>query len=67
MPNTQKHPQPLLISVEEACLLLGGIHRITLWRMYSKRGELRTVKIGSRRLVVRQSLDDFIASQAESD
>ncbi|WP_028636972.1 helix-turn-helix domain-containing protein [Nocardioides sp. URHA0032] len=54
---------PLLISQQEAARLL-GVERTTIWRML-KRQDLTPVSVGSRRLVTRVSLDDYVRSQAE--
>jgi excisionase family DNA binding protein len=50
--------QPLLIGVPEAAQLL-GIGRTRCFQLVMA-GELRSVKVFGRRLVVRSSLDDFV-------
>jgi len=51
-------PKPFL-SVEEAAMLL-GIGRTVTYRLVLG-GELRSVKIGRRRLVVRASVEEYVA------
>jgi excisionase family DNA binding protein len=48
----------LLISVEEAALIL-GIGRTLIFELIMQ-GRVSSVKIGRRRLVVRQALDEFV-------
>jgi excisionase family DNA binding protein len=48
-------PERLLYDIEEARQLLGGIGRATLYNLV-KRGQLRFVKLGGRRLVHRDDL-----------
>lgn len=50
---------PVTISVEEAATLL-GIGRTVTYRLVLG-GELRSVKIGRRRLVVRASVEEYVA------
>lgn len=50
---------PVTISVEEAAMLL-GIGRTVAYRLVLG-GELRSIKIGRRRLVVRASIEEFVA------
>jgi excisionase family DNA binding protein len=50
---------PVTISVEEAAMLL-GIGRTVTYRLVLG-GELRSVKIGRRRLVVRASVEEYVA------
>jgi excisionase family DNA binding protein len=64
MGSIEQQPETILISQAEAARLL-SVERTTIWRM-TKRGDLTTVKIGSRRLIVLGSLREFVASQAES-
>jgi excisionase family DNA binding protein len=49
---------PALITVEEAAYIL-GIGRTAAWKLVRKR-ELRSVKIGHSRRVVRESVYDYI-------
>ncbi len=53
-------PEPLLLSAEQAAERL-NIHRATLYDLIG-RGELRSVKIGRRRLIPPSALDEFIAT-----
>lgn len=52
-----------MLTVEEACQYL----RISKWTLYRliQSGTLRTIKIGSRRLIPMQALQDFVG-QLES-
>jgi excisionase family DNA binding protein len=50
---------PVTVSVEEAAMLL-GIGRTVAYRLVLA-SELRSVKIGRRRLVVRASIEEFVA------
>lgn len=49
---------PLSVSVDEAAHLL-GVSRSTLFTLLEA-GTIRSVKVGSRRLIPRQALDDFL-------
>lgn len=49
---------PVTISVEEAAMLL-SIGRTVTYRLVLS-GELRSVKIGRRRLVVRASVEEYV-------
>ena len=49
---------PLLLSVDEAARLL-GIGRTVVYRLLSQ-GDLRSVKVGGRRLVPRSAVDAFV-------
>lgn len=51
-------PVPLSVSVEEAARLL-GLSRSNLFKLMES-GELRSVKVGSRRLVPRWALEEFL-------
>jgi excisionase family DNA binding protein len=55
---------PLAISVRSAAKAL-GVGMTTIWGLIRKQ-ELRTAKIGRRRLVVYRSLEDLIDSAARS-
>jgi excisionase family DNA binding protein len=55
---------PVTISVEEAAMLL-GVGRTVTYRLVLG-GELRSVKIGRRRLVVRTSVAEYVARLEES-
>ncbi len=50
---------PLSVSVEEAARLL-GLGRSNLFKLMES-GELRSVKVGSRRLVPRRALEELLA------
>ena len=51
---------PLLYSIPQAQFLTGGISRTEIYALMDS-GRLRTVRIGRRRLIVRSSLDEFVA------
>ena len=53
----------ILVSQEEAAHLL-SVERTTIWRM-ANRGDLVRVRIGSRALITRASVEAFVASQTE--
>jgi excisionase family DNA binding protein len=44
--------------------LLGGIDRTTVWRLV-KHGDLTRVRIGSRSLITRASVEAYVRSQAK--
>ena len=50
---------PRLLSIKEACRLL-GLSRTTLYAEMASR-RLRSVTVGRRRFVPRDAIDDFIA------
>jgi len=52
-------PVPLSVSVDEAARLL-GLGRSSLFKLMES-GELRSVKVGSRRLGPRRALEEFLA------
>ncbi len=54
-------PMPLSVSVDEAARLL-GLGRSNLFKLLES-GEIRSVKVGARRLVPRRALEDFLAEQ----
>ncbi len=62
MNNTTQTPHPtepaMLFAIAEAATIL-GIGRTNVYALL-KRGELRSVKIGGRRLIPRQALEDFV-------
>jgi excisionase family DNA binding protein len=59
--NHQTHTEtPILLSLAQACTTL-GVSRTTLWRM-TKRGDLAVVHIGTRALIPRASLEQFVSS-----
>jgi excisionase family DNA binding protein len=59
MSDTLHIGPPVTVSVEEAAMLL-GIGRTVTYRLVLG-GELRSVKIGRRRLVVRASVQEYVA------
>ena len=59
MSETLQVGPPVTISVEDAALLL-GIGRTVTYRLVLG-GELRSVKIGRRRLVIRASVEEYVA------
>lgn len=52
--------QPVSVSVDEACRLL-GVGRSTMFGLLDS-GEIRSVKVGVRRLVPRRAIDEFVES-----
>jgi excisionase family DNA binding protein len=50
---------PLSVSVDEAARLL-GLGRSNVFKLLES-GEIRSVKVGSRRLVPRKALEEFLA------
>ena len=57
---------PALLSVQ-ACAVLMGLSRTTVFSLIHE-GSLRSVKVGTRRLVPRVAIDEFVmASEDESD
>ena len=54
----------LTYSMEEAAKIL-GVGRTTVYDLV-RMGRLRTLKIGSRRLVARVDLEEFVAAQREA-
>ena len=51
---------PRLLSIPQTCRLL-GIGRSSLYQMMAS-GQVRSVKIGRRRLVPREAVDEFVTS-----
>lgn len=52
---------PLLLSVIEVCDLV-GLGRTRIYEEI-RSGRLRSIKVGSRRLIPRAAIDDWIAAQ----
>ena len=63
--NVQNGLQKLGLSVSEACELLGGISRPSLYRLVSSNPTLRTYKIGARRFFYRADLEDYVGYLVE--
>ena len=59
------NPGPALITVEEAARRLGIGRTLTYGLVMS--GELRSFKIGGRRLVVAESVDDYIRRRSSPE
>lgn len=57
-PNAKSMPR--LLSIKQATFEL-GISRTSAYEMIAA-GKLKTVKIGRRRLVAREAIDEFVAS-----
>ncbi|MBV28258.1 MAG: hypothetical protein CMM22_00410 [Rhodospirillaceae bacterium] len=51
----------ILVPISEGQRLLGGISRTKLYDILS---DLQTVKVGKRRMIIRASLDDYVAKIA---
>ena len=58
--SNETRSQPLLLSILDAAAML-GVGRSEIYRMMAA-GRLEAVKVGRRRLVVAQSVNDFVAS-----
>jgi excisionase family DNA binding protein len=65
MAEALPHGLPITISVEEAALLL-GIGRTATYGLVLA-SDLRSVKIGRRRLVVRASIEEYVARLENAD
>ena len=62
--SVESNRQPrLLISVSEAAAVLSLSHRKVRGLVYS--GELRSIKVGSRRLIAVHDLEEFVSSLRE--
>lgn len=55
--------QPILVSVDDARTMLGGIGRTRTYALISE-GKLESVKLGKRRLVMVSSIHALIAEAA---
>jgi excisionase family DNA binding protein len=55
----------LLLSAEQVAALL-NIHRATVFNLM-RQGDLRSLRIGRRRLVTRAAIDDFITRRETAD
>ncbi|OBC14099.1 hypothetical protein A5784_30845 [Mycobacterium sp. 852013-50091_SCH5140682] len=55
--------EKLLLTIPETAELL-RVHAATVYRLFDK-GELRWVRVGSRRLVTRAEVDRFIAEHTQ--
>lgn len=55
-------PDPISVTVRTACRLMGLGHT-TVWKLISE-GRLRTIRIGKRRLVLFDSIEQLIASSS---
>lgn len=64
--DTDKHdsiPRRAAYRVEEVAEMLGGLHLRHVYRLL-ERGELKSFKIGRRRMVPAEAIDEFIAKQS---
>jgi excisionase family DNA binding protein len=50
--------QPLLVTVEEGARLL-GVGRTTMFELFGS-GEVKSIRLGRRRLIARRSLETFV-------
>jgi excisionase family DNA binding protein len=57
-PNRDQLNQSLLVTVEEAARLL-GIGRTTMFELIGS-GDVKSLRLGRRRLIARKSLESFI-------
>jgi hypothetical protein len=55
--------EPLAVSVQEAKRHLGDLSTATLYRMF-QRGQLQKLKVGSRTLVLMESIKALLAGAA---
>jgi len=58
-------PPPLSVSVDEAARLL-GVGRSTMFALLES-GQVRSVKVGARRLVPRRALEELVADHDVSE
>ena len=54
----------ILVPIAEGQRLLGGISRS---KIYDLLGDLQTIKLGSRRMIIKASIADYIAKLASTD
>lgn len=64
MANRYMEAAPVLLDVKTAAVLLSVSER-TAWDLVG-RGELKSIKIGSRRLIPRTAISEFVESKCES-
>lgn len=55
------NPDAAAVTIREACKVLGGISHVTVYRLINS-GELRSFRVGRRRLVSIDAIHDYIAS-----
>jgi hypothetical protein len=60
-------PPRKLLSTEETLIYLGGITRMTLWRMCRVKKQLTPVRIGSRQMFDIEEIKRFINRQKKSN
>jgi excisionase family DNA binding protein len=58
--SRRPHIKPLAVPVKEACRI-GGFGNTTAYELI-KEGKLRTIKVGTRRLVIYSSLEELFAA-----
>lgn len=63
--NPAPPPEPIAISVNDFCAA-AGISRPTVYRMLN-RGDLKSITIGAKRLILMQSFRDLIARQQRGE
>ena len=51
----------LLYPIDEACEMLGGLSRSTIYAMI-RSGQINAVKVGARSFITADELDEFICS-----
>jgi len=61
MNTEQAEFRPRAYSIKEACELLGGISRSTIYR-YEKDGAIQMTKLGSRTVVMEAEINRFLNS-----
>ncbi|MEX2375395.1 MAG: helix-turn-helix domain-containing protein [Dehalococcoidia bacterium] len=63
--STQEAIAPVLVSVEDAASAL-GVRRTTAWELI-RRGDLRSLKIGQRRLVEVEAIQQYVERLRNGD
>jgi excisionase family DNA binding protein len=59
---TTEITKPLALSVKDACRII-GVGNTTLWKLIAD-GQIRTIRIGRKRLVIYASLEALLSERA---